>query len=301
MDGLKGSAVGPDGTLYLSILISYHDDTYKLVAADPASGQILNQVTTLGGGQVAVAAGSVWVGEFTGGTDCSTTRLDPVTLAVQATIPTPCDFFGTTLASTGDAAWFIDRTLESYTKDGLRRIDPASNTPGDPVILPFFNGFLQGTATGMIYGDEGTDKGWYRLPVGQTQLQSLGARQAPVFPAGAGIWDQNDVVAEFFNGDGPAAQTIPIDGPLVGADDQAVYVEQTSNLDSSSELWRYPVDGSNPVLVATPPQPYGDKTFSYFDNDPLLVGPGGLVKLWVAIATDTSESALFAQWIPVSP
>jgi hypothetical protein len=125
--------------------------------------------------------------------------------------------------------------------------------------------------------------------------------QAPVFPAGAGIWDQNEAVAEFFNSDGAATQSIPIAGSLVQADDQAVYVQQSSTVDSSSELWRYPIDGSNPVRVATPPAPYGDRDFGYFDNDPLLVSPGGLVKIWVAIATSTSESALFAQWVPASP
>ena len=219
---------------------------------------------------------------------------------MQATVATPCDVFGTTLASTGDAVWFIDRTLESYTKDGVRRIDPATNTPGDPVILPFFNGFLYGTTTGLIYG-AGLDQGWSRLPIGQTQLQSLGVHRAPVFPAGAGLWNQNEQVAEFFSQDGAATQSIPIDGPLAGADDQAIYVEQSSTADFTSELWRYPTSGADPALVAGVPEPYGDKTFSYFDDDPLLVSPGGLVKIWVAIATNTSESALFAQWIPVSP
>jgi hypothetical protein len=34
---------------------------------------------------------------------------------------------------------------------------------------------------------------------------------------------------------------------------------------------------------------------------PAMRSQGGLVKIWVAIATNTSESALFSQWIPVSP
>ena len=138
LDGVKGSAVGPDGTLYLSILISYHDDTYKLVAVDPTTGSVVNEVDALGGGQVAVAAGSVWVGEFTGRDACSITRLDAATLAVQTTIPTPCDFIGTAFASTGDAVWYLDRNLEEFTKEGVKRIDPATNTrcrPGHPALL----------------------------------------------------------------------------------------------------------------------------------------------------------------------
>ena len=299
LENLKGSAVGPDGTLYLSI--SYPNGTFKLLAVDPAAGQILNQVSALGGGQLAVAAGSVWAGEFTGGgSDCSITRLDAVTLAVQATISTPCDFIGTTFASTGDAVWFLDNTLEGYTKEGVRRIDPQTNTATEPVVLPFTNGLLYGTNTGLIYG-EGVNVGWYRLPVGQTQLQSLGLRQSPVFPTGVGLWSRNEQAAEFFTQDGPATQSIPIDGPLVSADDLAVYVEQSSRTGDTSELWRYPISGADPVLVASAPEPYGDEAFSYFDDDPPLVSPGGLVKLWLALPTATSESALLAQWIPISP
>ena len=91
---LAGSALAPDGTLYLSVVMA--DRTGRVLAIDPhhrrrSSGRL----TTTGAGEVAVAAGSVWVGEFTAPTtggvpDLLGHPVGPATLTVQATIPTAC-------------------------------------------------------------------------------------------------------------------------------------------------------------------------------------------------------------------
>jgi hypothetical protein len=294
---IRGWTVGPDGTLYLSVL--YSDDRNELDAIDP-QGVVISRTDAKGSGALAFAAGSLWAAEFNGDIDCATSRLEPQTLAVQATIDTPCDLFGTTLVSAGDAVWYVDRSLDGYTHEGLRRIDPVANTPGDPVVLPFFNGYLYGTPSGLVYGDDGADKGWYRLAQGQTTLQSLGVRGAPIYATDGGIWNEEDQVADFFNSDGPPAQSIPIDGPLVGADDSAVYVEQTGD-DLVSQLWRYPLDGSDPKMLSQARPDYGDQRFSFFDNDPLITTGSAVIKVWFARARDSTPSALFVQSVPTAP
>jgi hypothetical protein len=292
---LRGWAVAADGTLYLSI--EYPDDRFELDAVDPRQGLVLHRMDEQGGGELAFAAGSLWAGELDGGSDCAVTRLDPATFAVQATIKATCNFFQSLFATTGDDVWLIDRSLDGYATEGIRRIDPTTNTPSAPIDLPFFNGYLYGTPTAVIYGDE--DKGWYSLATGSTSLQPLGAQPAPIYPAGNGIWDEQNQVAEYFMVDGPPARTLPIDGALVGADEQALYVEQPSNEDLTSELWRYPVNGSEPVRVGQAPPAYGDQALSYFDNNPLIASGQAVIKIWVVAGSGVPVTALFVQLLPI--
>ncbi len=112
---------------------------------------------------MAVAAGSVWVGEFsapaTGGFQpCSVSRLDAATLAVQATIPTACHrvWGRTVLAAVGADVWFVDPTAADAAGAGasLRRIDTTTNAVAGPAIpLPFADGTLRASATALFYGD----------------------------------------------------------------------------------------------------------------------------------------------------
>jgi hypothetical protein len=82
---------------------------------------------------------------------------------------------------------------------------------------------------------------------------------------------------------------VPIDGELVAADDQSIYVE------SSGVLMRYTSDGSNPnqALMGTTLQTAsGGQDLGYFDNDPLVVMNGWVEKLWLvhdwpALAADS--------------
>jgi len=152
-----------------------------------------------------------------------------------------------------------------------------------------------------VYGFAGQED-FYRLDNGSTDLVSLGAHIEEAFPAADGLWTMNDAsagfTADFFNSDGQAKQSIPIDGYIEAVDAHALYISQTSTFDSSSELWEYPTDGTLPVQIGTPPPPYGGNEFDYFSNDPLLVGPGGLAQIWHVSESDTTPSALVIQWIP---
>jgi hypothetical protein len=202
--------------------------------------------------------------------------------------------------ASGDSVWWIDRSLNSYNNVGVRRIDPATNASGDPVQLPFFNGYLQGTPQALVYGDTGADKGWYRLPTGSTTLQSLGQRSSPIYAVDGGLWNQDqNQTANYFTSDGAPTQSIDFDGVLVGADDQAIYVDLS--VAEGSQLWRYPVDGGDPVVIGHSPPDYGDESFYYADNAPFIATGSSVVKVWLMNGTDTSPSAVFVQLLPTSP
>lgn len=310
---LAGSALGPDGTLYLSVVLA--DRSGRVLAIDPLTGGILRQVDTTGVGEVAVAAGSVWVGEFTapatgGFQPCSVSRLDPSTLAVQATIPTVCDrvWLGTDLAAVGDDVWFEDSTIVNASGTGasLRRIDSATNSVAAiGVPVPFPDGELRASATALFYGDPG--KGQFRLRPGETALTRIGEREVNAFPlglpAGDGLWAVVDgQLALYTTANGPD-RTLDLNdadgGTLVAADSESVYLERSAATGGGRELWRRYLDGRLPVRLAVAGQAntgFGSIDLLYFDLPTLIVGETSVAKLWVHISrTDPAESLLLVQ------
>jgi hypothetical protein len=313
---LAGSALAPDGTLYVSVVMA--DRSGRVIAIDPLTGRILQQVETTGAGEVAVAAGSVWVGEFsapaTGGFQpCSVTRLDPATLAVQATIPTACHrvWGRTNLAAIGEDVWFVDPTATDTSGAGasLRRINAATNAvAGAAVPLPFADGTLRASASALFYG--GATNGQFRLRPGETAFSAIGpagqAATSPGYPAGDGLWaDADGQFALFTSSNGPDG-TLDLhdaDGGLpVAADAMSVYVERTAS-GGGNELWRRYLDGRVPARIAVAPRTvetgFGPTTLSYFDGGlvpTLLVGETSVAKLWIAISReDPAESLLLVQ------
>jgi hypothetical protein len=296
--GIRGAALGPTGTLYVSLDLG--SDQFQVKAVDPATGSELAHVDAQGGGEVKVAAGSVWVGEFAGAADCSVTRLDPGTLAVQATIAIPCDITSSQFTVLDDAIWYVDRTAKGSTVEQIRRIDPATNQPDTAIEVPFFNGYLGSSGTSIVYGAIGS--GYYRLRTGETAFQAIGsADDLIVLPVEDGIWTQRDqTVVHFSSGDTPD-RTVTIDGQMVGADTLALYVESSDPVDATSTLWRYPTDGSTPVQIgraATINDQGQNQNVGYFDNDPLLVGTDAIVKLWV-VQSDQAPIELIEQRVPL--
>ena len=313
---LAGAALGPDGTLYLSVVMA--DRSGGVVAIDPLTGRILRQVATTGAGEVAFSAGSVWVGEFsapaTGGFQpCSVSRLDAATLAVQATIPTACHrvWGRTDLAAVGDDVWFVDPTAADATGAGasLRRIDTTTNAvAGASVPLPFPDGTLRASATALFYGE--ATKGQLRLRPGDTALTPIGPAAATGtsrgFPAGDGLWADVDGQFGLYTSAGGPDGTLDLhdaDGGLpVAADAASVFVERTA-AGGGNELWRRYLDGRVPARIAvTPPTVetgFGPTTLSYFDAElvpTLLVGETSVAKLWIAISReDPAESLLLVQ------
>ena len=298
--GVRGAALGPTGTLYVSLDLG--SSRFEVLAVDPATGRVLAHVDAQGGGLVRVAAGSVWVGEFAASPDCSITRLDAGTLAVQATIPTPCDITGTNFIGFDDAIWFLDRTPADTGAAGLvRRLDPTTNQPDAGIALPFLNGFLGASSSAIFYGQLGD--GYFRLRTGETAFQRIGPATGiyiGILPVGDGIWAQGDQSAvSFFSSAGSPDRTVPIDGTMVGADAQAVYVDSSDPADGTATLWRYPADGSNPAQIGRATT-IGDQAVGYFDNDPLLVGREAIVKVWVVTpASGSGQGELIEQRVPL--
>ena len=232
MSGLQGQALGPDGTLYVSI--SQPNDAYQVVAIDAKAGKVLRQVDAKGGGIVEFASGSVWVGDFTGGTDCSITRLDASSLDVQATIPVPCYVSSAYFTAANDAVWYYDFTTADLSGKGgtIRRIDPSANKPAETVTLPFLNGYLAHSATSIVYTNT-DDQGTFLLTAGATQLVSIGTPQTQVYPVSNGAWTSNNNTATFY-GPGGTQRSFPVDGPVIAADENAVYVDGASLPDGST-------------------------------------------------------------------
>ena len=313
---LAGSALAPDGTLYLSVVMA--DRTGRVLAIDPLTGRVLRQVSTTGAGEVAVAAGSVWVAEFsapaTGGFQpCSVSRLEPATLVVEATIPTVCDrvWLGTDLAPLGDDIWFEDPTGADASGKGasLRRIDSAINAvAGLGVAVPFADGELRASATALFYGDP--EKGQYRLRPGESALSRIGQPDTDAFPlghpAGDGLWAvANGRLALYTTATGPDG-TVDLDdadgGSFVAADVESVYLERPAATGGGRELWRRYLDGRVPVRLAVAglaDTGFGPIGLTYPDTGRLplfLVGETTVARIWIHISrTDPAESLLLVQ------
>ena len=324
--------LGPDGTIYVEVGEagqSFGDVTTALLAIDGSSGKVKQRATPTGGGALAFAAGSLWADAFKRPDNgCAVSRLDPVTLAVQATVATVCSANGpTAMVPFGDALWFVDPTGADANGTGghLRRIDPTTNkvdsSPSGSVEMPFVSPFLgvfgsssllAPTSAGVILGDN--QHGYYRLANGSSTFDSLGnpATGYHPFPAADGLWvqtdvgtqDQPDSTAAFYNGGATAARQLTVKYFLIGADDTTVYTGYVLSDDQADGLWSNPVDGSPPTRIATAafvPTSSGTDHLTYQDPTvPLMIGDHVVVKLWVAPSpTNADTVALYEQSVPV--
>jgi len=314
---LAGSALAADGRLYVSVVLAGRGG--RVLAIDPLTGTILRQVDTTGAGEVAIAAGSVWVGEFaapstSGFEPCSVSRLDPETLEALATIPTACHrvWLGTDLAAMGDDVWFVDPTAADATGNGgsLRRIDSDTDAVAATAVpLPFADGILRASSTAIFYGE--ATKGQFRLRPGETAVTRIGNPGTDAFPpgspAGDGLWAVvNGHLALYSTGNGPDG-TIDLDdadgGQLVAADAESVYLERSAASGGARELWRRYLDGRVPARLAVAPRTaesgIGPVALSYVDAGlfpTFLVGETSVARLWVQISrTDPAESLLLVQ------
>ncbi len=304
---VDGAVFGPDGTMYLSVELP--EGQFEVVAIDPRQGRITHRIATTGAGLLAFASGSIWLGGTTASSDCTITRLDPTTLAGQAPIAVPCDLGRSVFTSRGQAIWFVDQSAVDSSGSGvlLRMIDPTTNRPSATgAALHYANGSLSSSpdSTAIVYGDVGKDVQF--LAAGSTQFQSLGKLAIPLFAVAPGVWTDtfgtsSGTGSASLVGPGGTLATVPIDGPVVGANDRAVYVNGQAAADGSDTLWRYPADGSVPIQIAQGSKIDTDGAaadLGYFDNAPFLVGAHQAVKIWlVPSSINAGLSAVDIQWV----
>jgi hypothetical protein len=299
--GVSGAVVGPDGKLYFSVDLGAGKSA--LLEVDPTTGTIAHQVDIPKTTTLNVAAGSVWAPGLivdSNANNCSVTRFDAQTLALQATIPIVCAAFGPTIASDGDAIWYEDTSKwDGATGKGavLIRLDPTTNQPGTTVQLPFINGTYSDSQGALFLSK--ADSGLYRLTTGGTTMEPFEQHKNRVYAAGAGFWVQSDTdktALYYTHPDSPDA-TVTIAGSLVAGDASAAYVE-TSGQDGVSQLWRYPADGSAPTQIGTAPT-VDTNALNYGDNRQLLPAGNGVAKYWVIASGVGSTWTLYLQWLPL--
>jgi hypothetical protein len=313
---LGGLGIGPDDLLYTSAVDL--NNAGLLLVIDPRTGDVLHRIQGKGAGQVAFAAGSIWIGNFErAGSPRAITRLDLRTLAEEATVAVGCSPAGPPIfAGFGDAIWFIDPTGADAAGNGghLRRIDATTNSIDRSIELPPLNAFatVRATQVALFYGNP--DGGAYRLLPDADHLDPVGPQFSFSFPVGDGVWaGQPDgsgqgSVAGFYTSAGDPERTVAIeDGQLVAASAQALYVKV---VDDTSTLVRYALDGSAPEVVATEatiPTAGGTTRLLYQVGvpsppdlwSPLLVGDHFLVATWlVPAATESGQMQLIIQTIP---
>ena len=284
-----------------TLSVQLPDDSYVVAAADPKLGRIEQQAAAPGGGQVAVAAGSVWVGEKTADGSCTIARLDPASLATQATIPIPCFFGNPALASLGQAIWFIDPSAMDVNLGGavLRQIDPGTNQPTATAAPIIYGGGYLHPGSGSIFYSYSQDTLF--MAAGDTAFQSVGPLVLPITSTSRGVWtESSDVTSAILTGPGGVLATVQIGNQLVGADDQAVYTAGGPPSSDSNSLWRYPIDGSAPTQVAAGAQVSRDGNslmLGFFDDNPPLLEPHAVVKIWLpASSSSNTGRALDVQW-----
>ena len=301
--GLEGSAASPDGTIYATVLVAPLPGTSELLAIDPTTATIRNRVSLDAPGGlfngIAFAAGSVWL--ITRFTTCNIIRVDPSTLQTQATIAlAACPSATPAIAAAGDAIWTNDPTGGSGAQGHLLRFDPATNKLAGSVAVPnpdltpagsgVLGGSLHSSSTSLFWGII-TDT--YRVQSPWTAADDLHAPSGVVaFPAGDGIWVQSDpVTANLYGGTGGQQASASISGQPVGADATNLYVDQRGQ-QGTSELWRYPADGSTPVVIASvPDQNMAPWTASGDPRSPLIITANAAMKVDALVAPSGQSQA----------
>jgi hypothetical protein len=227
--------------------------------------------------------------------DCVLDRFD-ASLERIAAIELDCSigFFAPQVVAAGDIPWvYLDGP-------GLAPVDPAANTVGETLDLPFANGYLRSTGEAIFYSD--VAEGIHLLAPGASEFERFPGGHILVHPAGTGFWEQGDESIVHYPAPEASPTTIATDGALVGALEDAALVEH--RVAGGSELWAYPADESEPRLVAVSPQIGAgseERALDYFDDNPPISSSALVVKVWQEFphTGDDEGAVVFVQTIPI--
>lgn len=282
---VNGSALGADGTLFLSV--SFEDQREQLIAIDTRRQAIVRPADTGSSGQIEVVSGSIWM-STSEAEGCFVTRFDTNLESVGRTeVPCVLDIFPPQLTVLDGDPWVY------VSEPALRRVDPDTGDLGLTVPLPFNGGFLRSTSEAVFYSD--LERGNHRLLSGDDLFEPLGTDEVISFPGGEGLWAQGDGVVRYYTDKTAAVVSLATDGTLVGAVGETALVER--NTGSGPELWAYPADGANPGLLADGPlvgTGSQQTALDFFDDHPPLVWSDGLVKYWVEHGLSDNGAVVFA-------
>ena len=308
LQDLDGATIGPDNTIYVSITDS--SGTAQLVAIDPTTSAIKQQVPIRVATGVHFAAGSVWMAgqaPDANGHYCTVTRYDPTTLATQGDYQLPCPSSNPAppgLTSMGDAVWFVDTSrADPSTGAGtvLTQIDPTTNAPAKSVPLGYAGNCCI-DSQGALFCYCGNSDVW-RLTGSDSSFIDLGSYN-PIYAAGTGFWSAVQQVTDsagYIAGPGGPSAALPLnDERIVGGDPTGVYLESST---SGIELYRQPADGSAAVKLATAPvsgSGIDETDYDYSTGGfPWFATPQGYAHLWEFKETPNSPLALWLQWAPL--
>ena len=292
-----GAAVAPDGTVDLSI--ERVDSSTAMIAINPRTGAVLKEVDEPTATDLHFANGSMWaagLGQDADGHHCLLTQFDPVALAVQGTYPLACTsgYPGPRIVSTGDALWVVDTSkVDPATGSGavLARLDPGTHLPRRSVPLGYTAGCCaEGQGALFCFCGQGLS----RLLDADSAFVNLGDYN-PIYPAGTGVWAEQNGSAVFVDGPSGPSTVFPIpDGRLVGGDPRGVYVESGI---SPTNLLRQSVDGSAPVKIASAPifgSGIDETDLDYLSGSAAKFSlQDGFATIWVF------QKALYLQWAPL--
>ena len=295
---VQGAAVGSDDTLYVSI--DTPSNTAAILAINPHTGSVSHQITVPRAPSLHFAAGSLWaavIAKDASGGKCTVSRLDPGTLATQATLSIPCTAGdpGPRIVSDGSAVWYADTSkLDPSTGQGavLTRIDPTTGKPGQGAPIPLLDGCCRdGMGSVYCYCASGN---LYRLDANGPSFEQVG-NYPQIYPAAGGFWATQGDSAVFVTDSGATSTTLPLSGQdLVGGDATGFYYEKS---EATIELWRQPADGSPPTQLATAPT-FGtginQNTPDYLIGGlPTFATADGFAHYWL------EDQSLYLQWAPL--
>jgi hypothetical protein len=298
---LLGQAMGPDDRLYLSVRLA--DGTAAVITVDAMLISTPVQAPADGGGPVAVAGGSAWVGELRADGTCAIARFEPHSIAQAATVPITCDQGQAAIAALGNDLWYVDTTGIAADGTGavLRRLDP-SNQPSStaiPIPIPLSGTTLSEGTEGASIVLSSNDHTLF-LAKGAAAFTDLGPLPQPVFGVSTGVWAADPAGSTAtLHGPTGVLGTVQLGGHLVGADYDGVLVEIPGS--TADTLNRAQAGNSYPVLIGSGSQidtaagttvPLG-----YLDAWPLVVGTDHAIKMWLPTSrTNPSAVGIDAQW-----